>query len=82
MTYDCDEYMVFENKKNQELKYRMEELPEVMQNPYVMLKRFIKWEQLDLESMVEMVESKEEIIKFRQATQQSKQKDCQEQYKL
>ena len=40
-----------------------------MENPYQILKRFIKWEIMDLESIIEAIESKNEMEKRKMATQ-------------
>lgn len=34
-----------------------------MENPYQILRRFIKWEMMDLEAMAETIESKSEFSK-------------------
>lgn len=40
-----------------------------MENPYQILRRFIKWEIMDLEAMVETIESKSEFNKRKNAVQ-------------
>ena len=53
-----------------------------MDNPYQILKRFIKWEIIDLESMIETIENKNELIRKKNALQNSNAKDTKELYKL
>ena len=40
-----------------------------MENPFQILKRFIKWEIMDLEAIIEAIESKNEMEKRKMATQ-------------
>lgn len=44
--------MLFENADNSELKKELVELPKNIANPFKSLKRYIKWELMDLESIV------------------------------
>lgn len=55
---------------------------EEMENPYQILRRFIKWELLDLEAMVETIESKNEIARRRDKLKQVRHKDTRELIKL
>lgn len=50
--------MLFENKTKAPLKQELMNLPKQMENPYEILRRFIKWEIMDLEAMIETIESK------------------------
>ena len=34
-----------------------------MENPYQILNRFIRWEMMDLDSIIETIESKSEMIR-------------------
>ena len=45
------------------MKAELQNLPNMMENPYKILRRFIKWELMDLEAMIETIESKDEMIK-------------------
>ena len=45
------------------MKAELQNLPNMMENPYQILKRFIKWELMDLEAMIETIESKDKMIK-------------------
>jgi hypothetical protein len=40
-----------------------------MENPYQILRRFIKWEMMDLEAMAETIESKSEFSKRKHSVQ-------------
>lgn len=51
-------YMLFENKQKLHLKDELNNLPKIMENPYEILKRFIKWEIMDLEAMIDTIECK------------------------
>lgn len=53
-----------------------------MENPYVILKRFIKWEILDLEAIIETIDGKNDMVKRRLAARSNKQKDEKEYFKL
>ena len=53
-----------------------------MENPYQILVRFIKWEIMDLEAMIEAIDSKNEMQKRRNSVGMSKQKDARELVKL
>jgi hypothetical protein len=43
-----------------------------MENPYQILRRFIKWELMDLEAMIETIESKNDLEKRRAALKAKK----------
>lgn len=58
---DHDQFMLFENSNNVHLKQEMTQLPERMENPYKILKRFIRWEIMDLEAMIETLDTKNEM---------------------
>lgn len=53
--------MLFENSSNVHLKQEMTQLPHMMENPYKILKRFIRWEIMDLEAMIETLETKNQM---------------------
>ena len=53
-----------------------------MENPYQILIRFIKWEIMDLEAMIEAIDSKNEMQRRRNAVNLSKQKDARDLFKL
>ena len=55
---DGNTFMLFENKGKQHLKQELQDLPRKLDNPYQILKRFIRWEIMDLEAMIETLESK------------------------
>ena len=57
------QFILFENENKKHLKSELQNLPSLMENPYQILKRFIKWELMDLEAMIETIESKDEMIK-------------------
>ena len=57
--------MLFENKNKQHLKAELQDLPTKMENPYQILKRFIRWEIMDLEAMIEAIEAKGDSEKRR-----------------
>lgn len=44
---------MFENENKKHLKQELEDLPKDMENPYQILKRFINWEIMDLEAIME-----------------------------
>ena len=46
----------------------MNNLPKIMENPYQILRRFIKWEMMDLEAMIDTIEGKNEMTKRRNLT--------------
>jgi len=54
---------LFENEGKKHLKSELQNLPNIMENPYQILRRFIKWELMDLEAMIETIESKCEFEK-------------------
>lgn len=60
---DQTQYILFENENKRHLKAELNNLPNIMENPYQILRRFIKWEMMDLEAMAETIESKNEFSK-------------------
>lgn len=73
---------MFENEKKRYLKDRLDNLKDEMENPYQILRRFIKWEMLDLEAIIETIEAKNEIMRRRDKLKTSILKDTQEIKKL
>jgi hypothetical protein len=55
------------------LKTELEELPKTMENPYQILRRFINWEMMDLEAMIETIVNKNIIEKKKNQTFKDKQ---------
>ena len=60
----------------------MVKLPTLMSNPYEILSKFIKWEIMDLEAMIEAVESKNEMTRRRGLITTGMTKDNRELFKL
>lgn len=79
---DANQYILFENEKKRYLKDRLDNLSQEMENPYQILRRFIKWEMLDLEAMIEAIESKSEIARRCDKLISSLHKDSKEVQKL
>jgi hypothetical protein len=52
------QYLLFENTGKAHLKTELMDLPNRMENPYQILKRFIRWEIMDHEAMIETIEAK------------------------
>ena len=52
---DSNQYILFENKHKQHLKKEMENLPNSMENPYKILRRFLTWEIMDLQALIEAI---------------------------
>lgn len=52
--------MLFETPKKPELKRALESLPNHMENPYQILRRFVKWEIMDLQAILETIEQKDQ----------------------
>ena len=79
---DADQFILFENERKRYLKDRLDNLDAEMENPYQILRRFIKWEMLDLEAMIETIEGKNEISRRRDKLKATKHKDAKELTKL
>lgn len=79
---DADQFILFENEKKRHLKDRLDNLNSEMENPYQILRRFIKWEMLDLEAMIETIDGKNEISRRRDKLKATKHKDARELTKL
>ena len=47
------------------MKDGLDNLPQQMENPYQILVRFIKWEMMDLEAIIEAIDSKNEMQRRR-----------------
>jgi hypothetical protein len=73
---------LFENEKKRHLKDTLDNLDSEMENPYQILRRFLKWEMLDLEAMIETIDGKNEISRRRDKLKASKHKDARELTKL
>ena len=53
-------FMLFETPKKPELKKSLETLPERMENPYQILRRFVKWEIMDLQAILDTIDQKDQ----------------------
>ena len=73
---------MFENKNKSHLKQQLEDLPSQMENPYQILKRFIRWEIMDLESIIECIESKNELQKRLNSLNAQRKSDSKQLFKL
>ena len=51
-------FVLFSNPDKTSAKLIVEELPNQMQNPFKVLKLWVKWEQLDIMAMIEAIEQK------------------------
>ena len=60
-SHSAQNFMLFENKNKAHLKQELTDLPNKMENPYVILRRFINWEMMDLTAMIDTIESKGEM---------------------
>jgi hypothetical protein len=60
---DCNNKLLFENQDNKEIKDDLVQLPSKMKNPYLILKRYIKWEIKDLEAIIDSIESRADLVK-------------------
>jgi hypothetical protein len=56
---------VFEATQNQVLRTEMESLPHKMQNPFTDMRRWLKFEILDLQAILEAIDKKNEMEKRR-----------------
>jgi hypothetical protein len=56
---------VFEATQNQDLRTEMESLPHKMQNPFTDMRRWLKFEILDLQAILEAIDKKNEMEKRR-----------------
>ena len=75
-------YILFENKDKQHLKKELNELPKSMENPFQILRRFIKWEMMDLEAIIETIDSKNEFTKRQRMIAESQEHNSKEIKKL
>ena len=55
-SFDARQFNLFENENKKHLKGEIQHLPKMMENPYQILRRYIKWELLDLEAMMKTIE--------------------------
>ena len=77
-----DHYMVFEAVQNQDMKTELEELPTKMQNPFTVMRRWLKFELLDLCAILEAIKKKNEMEKRRQTKVQQRNDEKEELFKL
>lgn len=60
---DQNKKLLFENPDNNDIKQMLTTLPKAMSNPYTHLKRYIKWEIMDLEAICESIDSRLDLTK-------------------
>ena len=60
-----NQYMVFDAPQNQQLRDELESLPHKMQNPFTDMRRWLKFEILDLQAILEAIDKKNEMEKRR-----------------
>jgi hypothetical protein len=80
--HDQTQYILFENEAKRHLKKELNNLPNIMENPYQILRRFIKWEMMDLEAMADTIESKNEFTKRKNSVQNKMSSNAKELNKL
>jgi hypothetical protein len=60
-----NQYMVFEASQNLDIRNEMDSLPHKMQNPFTDMRRWLKFEILDLQAILEAIDKKNEMEKRR-----------------
>lgn len=60
-----DQYLVFGASGNNELRTELSDLPHKMQNPFTDMRRWLKFEILDLNAILEAIDKKNETEKRR-----------------
>ena len=77
-----DHYMVFEAVQNADMKTELEELPTKMQNPFTVMRRWLKFELLDLQAILEAIKKKNEMEKRRQGKEATRNDEKEELFKM
>ena len=72
-----DHYMIFDAVQNAETRTQLDTLPSKMTNPFTVMRRWLKFELLDLKAMLEAIEKKNEMEK-RRISSQTKQRQATE----
>ena len=62
---DSDPYMVFDAVKNADVRSELELLPTKMQNPFTNMRRWLKFELLDLRAVLQAIKKKNEMDRRR-----------------
>ena len=74
--------MVFEAVQNADMKTELEELPTKMQNPFTVMRRWLKFELLDLQAILEAIKKKNEMEKRRQTKVSTRNDEKEELFKM
>ena len=56
-----DHYMIFDAVANADTRTELENLPAKMQNPFINMRRWLKFELLDLRAILQAIEKKNEM---------------------
>ena len=69
-----DHYMIFDAVQNADTRTQLDKLPSKMTNPFSVMRRWLKFELLDLRAILEAIEKKNEMEKRRISTQNNQNK--------
>lgn len=59
---DDDQYLIFDAVENADTRTELESLPNKMQNPFTNMRRWLKFELLDLRAILQAIEKKNEMM--------------------
>ena len=60
---DDDQYLIFDAVENADTRTELESLPNRMQNPFTNMRRWLKFELLDLRAILQAIEKKNEMMR-------------------
>ena len=58
---DQDQYLIFDAVENADTRTELESLPNKMQNPFTNMRRWLKFELLDLRAILQAIDKKNEM---------------------
>ena len=64
-----DHYMIFDAVQNADTRTQLDSLPSKMTNPFTVMRRWLKFELLDLKAILEAIEKKNEMHKKHMQTE-------------
>lgn len=67
-----DRYTLFKHPQKVEVKAKLDGLPTALMNPYKTMRLWLRWEQLDIQALLEAVEIRGQIEKNRNALQEKR----------
>ena len=70
-----EKYTIFKHPQKAEVKNKLDNLPKTLMNPYKTMRLWLRWQQLDIQAMLEAVEIRGQLEQTKNSTQDKRVSD-------